>query len=292
MFGFIVAVALALVALAFVVGSFVMRDPGSDGVSRGAVFGIGAVAGLLALVVLFISMFTTVSSNSVGIETEFGKPVGTLDPGPHLLAPWASVEEFSTRIQVTDRLAGPQGDVPGADCVQVNLKGGQQGCADITVQYQINAKDAVELWRRYGDFTTVRDRLLRSATDNAAKVVYGNYAAMDAINGENAPTFNKLMTVELQKQLSTSGVTIVAVFHRHLNLPANVQAQIDQIINAQTQTQVANENLARNQAQSKANDALTQSLNPQVIAQHCLDIVEQTRVAMPCVPGAGGFSLK
>src|ERR1700756_1710653 len=157
MFWFIIAMLAAIAAGALTVVDKRVVKPGS------AVKGIGTYAGIgvavVAAGILLLDSATTVSANSVGIETQFGRPTGTLQSGLHFLAPWAEVEEFSTRVQVTNRQASAQGDNAGVDCVQVNLKGGASACADIAVRYVINASDAIDLWRRYGDFDTVRDRL-------------------------------------------------------------------------------------------------------------------------------------
>lgn len=249
----------------------------------------GMIAGVvLALVLGFFSSFTPVAANSVGIVTAFGHPVGTVTSGANMLAPWDSVETFSTRIQVTQRLAGAGGDVPGADCVQVNLKGGAAACADITIRYVINPADAVALWQRYGDFDTVRDSFLRSATNNAAKIVYGQYAPQDAISGDALPAITTAMTSELTSQLAGSGLTLVAVAPGQLHLDPSVQARINDILNAQTGTTVAQQNLAKNQAQAAANAALSGSLSEQILIQQCIEAAQVIKPAyFNCFPGAG-----
>lgn len=256
-------------------------------VRRGAQIAVAAGA-ILALVAGFFSTFTTVAANSVGIVTAFGHPVGTVTSGAHLLAPWDSVDTYSTRIQVTQRLAGPQGDTPDADCVQVNLKGGAAACADMTIRYVINPSDAVALWQRYGSFDTVRDSFLRSATDNAAKIVYGQYAPQDAISGDALPAITTAMTGELTHQLDGSGLTLVAVAPGQLHLDPSVQSRINDILNAQTGTTVAQENLAKNQAEAQANNALTGSLSEQILIQQCIQAAQTIKPDyFNCFPSSG-----
>lgn len=299
MFQFVTAILAAIVAI---VGVFVRRAglralPAAKAdfdvhratmLRRGGL--IASIAGaVLAVVLGFFSSFTTVSANSVGIVTAFGRPTGTIAPGAHLLAPWDSVDTYSTRIQVTQRLAGPQGDVPDADCVQVNLKSGARACADITIRYVINAADAVDLWRRYGNFDNVRDSFLRSATDNAAKIVYGQYAPQDAIGGEALPAITTQMTAELTHQLAGSGLTLVAVAPGQLHLDPSVQSRIDNILNAQTETTVAQQNLAKNQAQAQANQALAGSLSEPILIQQCIQAAETIKPSyFNCFPGSSG----
>lgn len=284
---FILACVFGLIGLCAFGYAFATRKDTT--LRNGPIVGIGAIVFGVGLLVLFFTMFTTVNANTVGIVTAFGQPVGTANSGAHMLAPWDSVDSFSTQVQVTQRLAGPQGDVPGADCVQVNLKGGAAACADVTIRYVINPNDAVDLWKRYGDFDTVRDKLLRSATDNAAKIVYGEYAPQDAISGDALPAITKAVTDELSKQLSQSGLTLVAVAPGQLHLDPAVQSRINDILNAQTATTVAQQNLARNQAEAAANQALAGSLSEPILIQQCIQAAEQIHPAVfNCFPGSGG----
>jgi regulator of protease activity HflC (stomatin/prohibitin superfamily) len=277
MFWFIIAVLLVLVAVALIV---VVEEVGT-------VLGIGVL--VVSAVIVLLDCATTVSANSVGIETKFGRPVGTaLQSGLHFLAPWASVEEFSTRVQVTDRQQSAQGDTTTPDCVQVNLKGGASACADVAIRYVINPSDAIDLWRRYGGFDTVRDRLLRTATDNAAKLVYGQFDPQSAISGDVLPQLTAGLTKALTDQLASSGLTLVAIAPGQLHLAPDVQQRINDVLNAETQTQIAQQNLARNKAQAAANQALSGSLSEPVLVQQCIEAAKDIRPAVfNCFPGSG-----
>lgn len=245
----------------------------------GYAFGVaGGIALVIAAIMFGLNFFTKVPANSVGIVTAFGKPVGTVSSGLQFLDPWESVDTFSTRVQITERLqAANQGDQSGNDCVEVNLNGGASACADMTIRYVINPEDAVALWQRYGDFNTVRDSLLRSATNNAAKIVFGKFKPQDAISGAALPQITTQMTNELKNQLADSGLTLVAVAPGQLHLSENVQNQINEILNAQTNATVAQQNLAVSQAQAQANQALTNSLSPQILAEDCFKAAEQIK---------------
>jgi regulator of protease activity HflC (stomatin/prohibitin superfamily) len=250
--------------------------------------GITVAGVLLALVFGFFSSFTAVDANTVGIVTAWGKPVGTVHPGGHLLAPWDKVDAYSTHVQVTDRKSGSEGDKVTPDCVQVNLKGAAGACADMTIRYVINADDAVDLWKRYGDFGTVRDKLLRSATDNAAKVVYGQYEPQAAISGDAIPGIAAKMTKELGNQLADSGLTLLAVAPGQVHLARDVQERLNGILNAQSDTAIAEQTKARNIAQAQANAALTNSLTTEILTQQCIEAAKVIKPAVfNCFPGGG-----
>jgi hypothetical protein len=144
----------------------------------------------------------------------------------------------------------------------------------MTIRYVINPQDAIALWQRYGDFNTVRDSFLRSATDNVAKIIYGQYAPQDAISGDALPAITTAMTGELTHQLDGSGLTLVAVAPGQLHLDPSVQSRINDILNAQTATTVAQENLAKNQAEANANNALANSLSTPILIQQCIQAAE------------------
>lgn len=278
MFWFIIMILFVVIAIVlFVIAK--RRGPTSDDAISGSAFGVGGGIALLIVAVIFgLNFFTAIPANTVGIVTAFGKPVGTVNSGLQFLDPWESVDQFSTRVQLTERLqAAGQGDEAGNDCVEVNLNGGASACADMTIRYIINPGDAVALWQQYGDFDSVRNSLLRSATNNAAKLVYGKFKPQDAISGAALPQITTDMTNELKSQLSKSGLTLIAVAPGQLHLSDSVQNQINEILNAQTNATVAQQNLAVSQAQASANQALTNSLSPQILAEDCFKAAEQIK---------------
>lgn len=279
MFWLIVMLIFIVIAVVAFILAYTHRGASEPGQIRGGAFGLGGgVFIALAAVVFGLNFFVSVPANTVGIVAAFGKPVGTVSSGLHFLAPWDSVDQFSTRVQITERLqAAGQGDETGNDCVEVNLNGGASACADMTIRYVINPGDAVALWQQYGDFDTVRNSLLRSATNNAAKLVYGKFKPQDAISGAALPQITTDMTSELKNQLANSGLTLIAVAPGQLHLSDSVQNQINEILNAQTNATVAQQNLAVSQAQAQANQALTNSLSPQILAEDCFKAAEQIK---------------
>jgi hypothetical protein len=285
----ILTVLAAISAVIWFAARRAARKPHSDEDVAAAATVFGAIAVVLVgltVVCLFFASLTTVSANTIGVETAFGKPVGVAQPGLHFFAPWVNVEGFSTRVQVTGRKAGPEGDTPQADCVQVNLKGGAGACADMTIRYVVNPSDVPDLWRKYGSFDIARDKLLRSATDNAAKIVYGQYAPQDAISGAALPDITTKMTTALKDQLGASGLTLITVAPGQLHLAPDVQQRINDILNAQTATTVAQQNLAKNQAEAAANQALTGSLSEQILISQCMQAAERIKPAVfNCFPG-------
>lgn len=283
MFWFIFSLLLAAIGVAAAVTAIVHRNDRE--IRRGGT-GLAVVVFIVAGIVAFFSSFTTVDANTVGIETQFGQFTNTLEPGGHFLAPWATVTQIDTKVQSTDRKAGPDGDVPGADCVQVNLKGGAQACADLTVRYSVSHDDAQGLWSQYGSFDDARNKLLRSATDQAAKVVYGEFTPQEAVSGDASASIASKLTDSLRGQLSKSGLNLQAVAPGQLHLSKESQTRFDDLLNAQTATLVAQQNLAKNQAEAAANAALSGSLSEPILVQQCIDAAKVIKPAVfNCFPG-------
>lgn len=284
---FVFACIVGLIGLLILIGTIRYKPRSSNDAPKWTIVVLGSGFLVVGLGMLFGDMFTTVPANSVGIVTAFGASHGTADAGPHLLAPWDSVTTYSTRVQVTSRLADPaKGDVAGADCVQTNLDGGASACVDVTVRYVVNKADAVTLWRNYGSFDTVRDVFLRTAVNNAVKIVYGQFTPQQVVNGAPLPQIAADLTKELSSQLGHSGLTLLTVSPGQVWLSAASQQRFDDVLNAQTDVQVAQQQLAKNLALAKANAALTQSLSTPVLVAQCIAAEQVVKAPVfNCFPG-------
>lgn len=144
----------------------------------------GFVAIIIGCILLFMSVFTVVPANTVGIPVTFGKPGSPLNSGMHFLAPWTNVEEFSTRVQSSDRTASEdEGDKKRVDCVGVKANDGSAECVDITVRYTIDPDEAGTLYRRYGDFDRVNEVLIRRITSDTAATTFNLFTPEQTIAG-------------------------------------------------------------------------------------------------------------
>ena len=81
---------------------------------------VGAL--VLALVTMFFSSATIVSTKNVGIETSFGRPVGSLPNGFHLIPPWNKVTEMDAAIQTDNHVKGHA----ALDCITVRIAHGHR----------------------------------------------------------------------------------------------------------------------------------------------------------------------
>jgi regulator of protease activity HflC (stomatin/prohibitin superfamily) len=286
---FVVGCLLGVIALIGVVVAIGGRDDEGMLVG-GAVTAI--VAGLLSGGLIIADSHVSVDANTVAIIQEFGKPVGDpAGPGWNWTAPWATASVIDTKVQTTARLAGDKGDTPGADCVKVNFKDNASACADITISYRVSSENAVKLWRNYSSLDDARDKLLRPATDSAAREVYGSFTSLDVIDGSKQSAITDGITSSLRAKLASSGLDLVSVAPGQIHLSDSAQANLDKLRNAQVETQVAQQTLAKNQALAAANNALNASLTDGIKFEDCLNVARDIKTVGFSCTGSGSNML-
>jgi hypothetical protein len=152
--------------------------------------GIVAVAAAVCAVAMCVA---TVSARSVGIEQSYGKFAGTLQPGPHLIAPWASVEEWSSRNQTIRFEANGQklDDRDNFDYEgQLTPKLANQADAYVesTITWTIASGSDTDqqakikgLWQQYPSFADMRHDFIVPATVSAVSSAFDVYNPLAAI---------------------------------------------------------------------------------------------------------------
>lgn len=181
MIGFVFAV---LVTIAGLIGVFAAKGGGKLG---------GAVIALIGVIIMIAMSVTTVSARTEGIETSLGKFRNTLPPGAHMIAPWASVEEWSSRNQTIRFQAGgdKQSDRDNFDYEnQLTPKLASQADAyvEATITWTIaSTSDADQrakikgLWSQYSTFDDMRKDFVVPAVTAAVASAVDVYNPLSAI---------------------------------------------------------------------------------------------------------------
>jgi regulator of protease activity HflC (stomatin/prohibitin superfamily) len=285
---FVIGIILLLIAVVSALAAIGARDSADK---LGAA-GIAAVLALVGIGATIVDSHVSVDANTVAIIQEFGKPVGDpAGPGWNWTAPWATSSVIDTKVQNTARLAGDKGDTAGADCVKVNFKDNASACADITISYRVSSENAVKLWRNWSSLDDARDKLLRPATDSAAREVYGSFTSLDVIDGSKQAAITDGITGSLRAKLASSGLDLVSVSPGQIHLSDSAQANLDKLRNAQVETQVAQQTLAKNQALAAANNALNASLTDGIRFEDCLKIAQDIKTVGFSCTGSGSNML-
>lgn len=245
-----------------------------------------SILAVLGLTLLAFNCMTTVTQNTVAVETAFGKPIGVLTPGWHAKAPWIQTEEFSTRIQNSNRLAATnEGDKAAADCVTVKASG-VSACVDASIPWSINYDPAnvdqsqtsiLQLWRSYGNFDSITANLIRRKTETAFSEVYGKYQPQDAFSGALTADIGTKITDELNSMLNPFGIEVAKFAPGATHLADDDQARLNRLFTADQDVEIAKKAAKAAEQQSFANKALNGSLTPEILVQRCFDAAREIK---------------
>lgn len=270
---------LLLILAAVVVGIFTKND-GRDN-PRTWAFGTAAVLASLFLVFTFFMSMETVGARSVGIQTAFGKYQNTLDSGFQLIAPWSSVEEFSTQIQplnvsVPVTFAGePVPNEDGTVSDDNNSVGGGNGAARAKVRWYIDADNAEFLWKKYRSFDNVTENLVLSSSQESLRIVVGGYTPTEAKAGSKLREITGGVKSDLEQTLRDDGIKIDSVSGTSVTPDATTQKSINKTVvaNQDIVTALARERRSVIDGRTTKNQLQAGSLEEKALARYCLDVV-------------------
>lgn len=234
------------------------------------------VAGGLAL---FSASATIVPTRAVGVEVSFGKPVGQLDNGFHLVAPWHRVEKFDTSVQTLVM----KGDGRDADnpCVTVRLGNQTTACVDVNrAQWNIDpAGDVIELYRRYKAFDRIEQNVVAGQITNALVNEFADFDPLAGVNGgDTAPKTGAQLSSEALAKVQAavgSGIHVDSLL-LFTSYDPTTQSKLNDYAKALAETRIAAQGTLTAQQQAKANKALAEQPsvnNGGVQYQNCLQLV-------------------
>lgn len=257
MFFFILAGLIALWLVGSVIATIATREPGA--------FGSAALAFIVGLIVVVSFSVTTVDARAVGIQTSFGKYVGNVDNGLHFVAPWSSVEEFSTRVQTLE--------LTGDDNVRISFDGGASGSADVTVRWRINEEDAGDLWARYREFEEVQRQLVTPEARNAFRTTFSGYSPTEGIDGAVQREVQETAKTDLSNLVKEEGVIIDSVSITRVNLSDRAQNAVDRVVEAEANTERATAEQERATIEAETARIRQQSQTPEALQRYCLEVL-------------------
>lgn len=249
------------------------------------------VPGVLALVVVVVALLLISSANvigtrQVGVPVAFGQPdERPLPNGLHFVAPWKSVEVFDASVQTLkrDKAGAKDDDTDFGDCVTVRLANQTTACVDVSIQWQIVSRSdqVIELYRQYHTFGKVQKNLVERQLVDVLKDVFETYNPLATIGGDGktgtldamAKTAQSTLQSRLGEAIHLQNTVITFVHYDDVT-----QAKLNAYAQALADTRIAEQRKLTAEAQKAANDALaagTNSNNPGVLYQNCLDMTER-----------------
>lgn len=235
---------------------------------RGIAIGAAAFCGAVFAAVWIFTSIVSIPARTVGIVTSFGKPVGTLTPGMHWTAPWQSVTEFPTSNQVLDLDATNDG--PN---VAVKFAGGGSGWANVNITWQVESDErAVKLWENWREFERVTQNVVNPRGQSAVVETFGAYAPEEAVDGTKLQDLNREIKDTLQHKLGASGITVVSVDIKRVDLSKEIQERVDRQVQAAADVRRARIEQDKARIENETNKIRQQSLTPEALVRYCMDV--------------------
>jgi hypothetical protein len=252
--------------------------------SNAVVWGTITVFSVLGMLLLFNASATLVPTRSIGVEVSFGRPVGKLDNGFHLVLPWHKVEKFDTRKKtIVMRGDGKDAD---AGCVNVRLGNQTTACVDVNrAQWNINPDgDIISLYRQFKSFDTIEHAVVMGQITNGLVNTLSDFDPLATVNGGDAAT-------KSTAQLSTEALTTTQaaidqavgdgvkldLLQIFVNYNDVTQQKLNDYAKAIAETRIAQQNGLTAAQNAKANKALTDAgaayKDPGVQYQNCLNLI-------------------
>ena len=248
----------------------------------------------LALLLVLGALVVVIEPGRVGVKHAFGTvDMKPLLPGIHMVAPWSSVERYSTREEQFPQ-AGDQ-----AEAIQA-LSSEQMGMSvDAGLRWQINPMDAPRIFTEIGT-----EDQIHSIVYNAIRNGVRDGMVRFSINDISKRTeIASVMQAEVDSALFTqprSGgepfriAEVTAFFLRDLQPPAQVVQAINNKIAQEQQIQTERHRVEVARLQSDQQRLLNQTLTAEALTKQYLEVLHDMKGSnnlIVLVPTEGGMPL-
>jgi hypothetical protein len=140
---------------------------------------------------------------------------------------------------------------------------------DMTVEFELDPADIAGIYNRYGDLPAVVDKIIMPQITSIARNKGSEYRAKDFIVGEGRETFQSDLTAALEQTLGEKGIRIYNALIRHVEVPDEIRAPIQQasIAIEQDLTNKERQNTARKEAELNSELSLIKQRGEQVMQE-------------------------
>lgn len=266
----------------FAVIALIVRGTAQDEESKGVAALAVTILVLLGAVFTLIASATVVQTRSVGVITSFGKPIGSLTNGGHMVRPWANVEKFDASVQ-TMKLDGTWKKDKCEGGVTVRLGNQTTACVDVSVQWNIDPNgDIIDLYRKYKNFGNIEDNLVKRQLQRAMNTAFADFDPLKTITGDGTATASLDMLASKAKTVLVEGVgkgiRVLSVVIPIVHFDAATEGRLREYQQALANTRIAEANKRTAEAVRAANEILagsSASRDPGVQYQRCLDLMRE-----------------
>ena len=288
----IFGVILLLAAFFVRIGASALRGEGA-GRPIGGVLRLASL-GLLVVGVLVILGATTVVINAgeVGVQHAFGRVFpNPLLSGIRLVAPWSSVERFSTREEQWPEHGTNVESMEALSSEQMGMH------VEVSIRWQIDPMQAPHIYTEIGNEDQIRGAVLnairKGVRDGMVQYLINDIAKRTQI----ARTMEALTDSALVTQPRGGGqpfriATVTAFFLRDLQPPAQVVQAINNKIAQEQQVETERHRVEVARLQAEQVRLLNQTLTPEALTKQYLEMLHDMKGSdnlIIIVPTEGGL---
>ncbi len=285
-FGFFLLIFASLVMLASAAVKGQAARP-THGLVR--LLGIGlAVAGML---LMLFSTVVVIEPGQVGVRHAFGyvDPVA-LTPGIRFVAPWSSVERYSTREEQFPAHGDAVETIAALSAEQMGMS------IEVALRWQIDPMQAPRIFTEIGDEsqiqTAVQNAIRNGVRDGMVQFTINDIAQRNKI----AATMENEVDSALVTQPRAGGepfriATVTAFFLRNLEPPQQVVQAINNKIAQEQQIQTERHRVEVARLQAEQQRLLNLTLTPEQLMKQYLEVLHEMRQSnnlVILVPTEGG----
>jgi regulator of protease activity HflC (stomatin/prohibitin superfamily) len=272
----------------------VARSGAAGGKSSGILRAFSLLFATLGLVIMLSALVVIVEPGTVGVKHAFGTvDARPLLPGVHMVAPWSSVERYSTREEQFPRA--------GEDAETIaTLSSEQMGMTvDAGLRWQINPQDAPRIFTEIGSEEQIHSIVL-NAIRQGVRDGMGKFSINDiAKRTEIAAYMQSLVDSALITQPRAGGepfriAEVTAFFLRDLQPPEQVVNAINAKIAQEQQIQTERHRVEVARLQSDQQRLLNQTLTAEALTKQYLEVLHDMKGSnnlVILVPTEGGIPM-
>ena len=223
--------------------------------ARSIVGGVTAVAVLLIVMAALLGSWYTIDQGDRGVLLTNGALSSVVDPGLHFKMPWFQhVEKISLRQQVLKWGCENSDDCSGLPAMQAYSRDQQPADMRVTVNFHVPAAEVSNVYTNYGSIEALADRVIARKAPQEIKTVFGQYDAVSVI--QNRAKFNKDVAHAISS-VTDGPVMIDSVQVENIDFSDAYEQAVEARMTAQVEVQKQEQNLQ--QEKIKADIAVTQA---------------------------------
>ncbi len=288
-FGFFLLIFASVLIL--VAGALKGQAPRPAG---GLVRTVGVALAVAGAVMMLFSTVVVIEPGQVGVRHAFGyvDPLALM-PGIRFVAPWSSVERYSTREE--------QFPEPGEDVETISaLSAEQMGMSvEVALRWQIDPQQAPKIFTEIGDeaqiASAVRNAIRNGVRDGMVQFTINDIAQRNKIAATmEAEVDSALVTQPRAGTEPFKIATVTAFFLRNLEPPQQVVQAINNKIAQEQQIQTERHRVEVARLQAEQQRLLNLTLTPEQLTKQYLEVLHDMRQSnnmLILVPTEGGVPL-